>query len=111
MTFQGATHSPRIHPPAHKSHSDNKDWQATVLDCLYSVCLRNAEFTVDTLREECDTERVNAPRHCNAWGAIFTTAARHGWMSKTGRYTDSIIPRSRGRMVSIWHSNLMGEIR
>ena len=110
MSFQGATHYSRtITTPPHLD-SHNTEWRAIVLDCLYHLCLHNAEFTVDTLREACDLGRVKAPRHCNAWGAIFTTAARLGWITKTGCYTDSIIPRSRGRMVSVWRSNLNSQL-
>jgi hypothetical protein len=46
------------------------------------------------------------PHHENAWGPLFSIAARRGWMRKTNKTTKCILLSSHSRELPIWRSLL-----
>lgn len=53
-------------------------------------------FTCDDLRE-----RIEAPHHGNAWGAVFNAAAKKKIIKKVG-YRPSTLPSNHASVIAVW---------
>lgn len=76
--------------------------KALLLKKLYEAStIWQLAFTVDDFRYYLHLERVSVrPVHPNGWGALFSAAAKKGWIEPTGRYVKSTrAPRNGGRVM------------
>lgn len=76
-------------------------WMEAATCVLESLANRGSEFTSDDLRRECDAKWVCEPSHPNAWGAVFSKAAKAGLIERIG-YRKSTLPSAHARVVAVW---------
>lgn len=77
------------------------EWRERAIEMIVSLTKSCRVFTAEDLRMLAHG-RLDEPHHCNAWGAIMTTACKRGLIVKTGEYVASSFPSSHGRMIAVW---------
>jgi hypothetical protein len=77
---------------------NNEEWMEAALRAIKAMagCRYRSTFTADNLRNW-----VVAPANPNAWGAVFSTAARQGLIERVG-YRPSTTPSAHARVVAVW---------
>lgn len=74
----------------------------TMRQLAVAIAKQNGGYvTVDDLRERAAKEGI-APRHPNAWGAVFGKAPTGYRFKNTRAYQQSRIPTNRARVIPIW---------
>ena len=78
-------------------------WSDQALDLLETY-LKNAraEFTMDEFRAYATLVGLSEPHHCNAWGALFTHAAKMNLIRFSGNFWVSDRPEARKRIIRGW---------
>ncbi len=72
----------------------------SILRGIWAVSQRKSMFTVEDVREYLEWYGSPSPVHPNGWGALFSAAAKKGWIEPTGRYVKSTrAPRNGGRVM------------
>jgi hypothetical protein len=84
----------------------NSDWMAQALGGLQVFACDHREFTAEQFRAWWLQRAGDTPQHHNAWGALFLSAARLGFIEKTGRYVSALSPRTHAHPVSVWKSGV-----
>ncbi len=75
----------------------NEDWLECAIATVARLAKNGSTFSVDELRLLVD----NPPNHANAWGAVFSIAARQGLIERVG-YQKSTTPSAHARVVAVW---------
>lgn len=84
--------------------NEQEAWKRAAMDVVRHCAQRFAAITADDVRNRASSIGLPEPHHCNAWGAIFTSAAREGIILRTTNVVESNIPRSHSRALRVWKS-------
>jgi len=80
------------------------NWSETAQDYLklFLHDCERGEFTSEEAQAVMLTSGLSKPASPNAWGSVFTTAAKRGLITKTGEYRQSQKASAHCRMVPVW---------
>jgi hypothetical protein len=76
-------------------------WRGRALDAIRDLAATGVPFTADDVIAVTGLPDVGSNRN-NAVGSVFTTAARRGWIVKTGHYRASRRVLSHARVIAVW---------
>ena len=76
-------------------------WIKKVLTLIILTSEDTETFTADDIRYRATDEGWSQPKHPNAWGAAFSTAAKMGLIERVG-YRPSATPSAHARVVAVW---------
>lgn len=82
----------------------SEEWRDRALTALSTLVALKHFFTSDDFRAYATEQEVGQPHKPNAWGALYSTAARFGWMRPTGRFVKSEHKNSHAHKYTIWES-------
>ncbi len=79
-------------------------WKARALPVLYHIALSSGEFTTDRLEYQLAKSGVGLPPEKRAIGPLMRCGATNGWIVKTDRVVESVMPSNHRRPKAIWRS-------
>ncbi len=78
-------------------------WREYALECIYAVCLRQEEFTMDEVRDlvrNCE----HKTHDLRAMGGIARVAKSNGWCEPIGEMRHSKNRVAHGAAINVWRS-------
>ena len=85
-----------------KLEQNHSVWLKAVRQYARSQSLLHGHVTSDDLRVAQETGTLQAPHHCNAWGAIFREGEHHNGYWKRIGSQHSTWPSNHDRNIGIW---------
>jgi len=79
-------------------------WKARALPVLHFIALSIGEFTTDRLEYQLAQSGVGLPPEKRAIGPLMRCGATNGWIVKTDRVVESVMPSNHRRPKAIWRS-------
>ncbi len=79
-------------------------WKARALPVLHFIALSIGEFTTDRLEYQLAQSGVGLPPEKRAIGPLMRCGAISGWIVKTDRVIESVMPSNHRRPKAIWRS-------
>lgn len=80
----------------------NPSFCDTITGIIAALVMVKATITSDDVRNAAAIAGVERPNHPNAWGAAMTSAARKGFIEKTGEYTKSKTKTRNSGLIAVW---------
>lgn len=77
------------------------EWRNRALDAIRDLAATGLPFTADEVIAAVGLPDVG-PNRNNAVGAVFSAAAKRGWIVKTGHYRPSRRVLAHARVVAVW---------
>lgn len=85
--------------------NESKMWREKALSYLNAFATMRQTFGADDFREYCRGLDLEEPHHPNVWGSLFTSASKQGWISPTGKFSQSKLANAHAHHYPIWCSN------
>lgn len=82
-------------------------WAGYALSKLHELCRMQELLHSDDLRAVCEL----TPASANAYGSVWLTAIRKGWIERTGRSRPSTRPETHGHTYVVYRSLVFGQTR
>lgn len=82
--------------------SASERWRAGAMAAIERLAQTTREFTSDDVRAAITEE----PQHFNAFGALFLSAAKRGWIERTGRTAISKRVAAHAHSNPVWASKI-----
>jgi len=79
-------------------------WMAAALPVLHGVAMSVHEFTTDRLEYDLMKSGVGLPPEKRAIGPLMLSGATNGWIQKTERVFESVMPSNHRRPKTVWRS-------
>ncbi len=79
---------------------NDEEWHATALERLHWFARQTGTVTCDSFRAYATT--LPEPGNPNSWGALFSAAAKAGWLRDTGRVEKTKRPSGQARRIVVW---------
>lgn len=79
----------------------NEEWIAGMLLVLRDFAASGKEFTVQDVRRSNGAMGIKQPKSPNAWGSLFSVAAKQGLIERTG-FAKNNMSSAHARIVAVW---------
>lgn len=79
-------------------------WRSDALDAIWELAASGRTFTADDVVAVVGLPDFG-PNRNNAVGAVFSSAAKRGWIVSTGVYRKSRRPEAHARVIAVWAGN------
>lgn len=86
--------------------STGDNWRDDALRVVHDVAVKEDYLTMADVRRHGIVVGLSEPSHPNAWGALFRSAAKEGWIEPTDEFKKSSIVSAHARMVRVWRSKI-----
>jgi hypothetical protein len=78
------------------------EWKRNAMLALRVYAAKHRRFTCESFRYDYLSAGGPQPHVHKVWGAMFTAAARAGYIEHTGEYRKAASPETHGHPVAVW---------